>query len=496
MVKEYLSHVSQEISQEIEDYVTDVVFKKSRYIFTTRDDGEEKGYCTHCKAEFETNKLKHNSRYTCPNCGSECIVKQAWRGHKHLIDKACFLWYEKSIEDSSVLVARGFYVERYYGDYENVCNMYGLEAAYIFADKPKMLKKYWWNHEWYETKSIYSFNINSLGNIPYFCNYDNIKKVIEGTRFKYAPYKNFLEGDMLKFFELYNKYPIIEQLTKAGLGSLINHRLQGSLMYNSVYWKGKDIFKAIRLSRGDLKEINTAEVALTPLFLKIYQDAKKDKSNLTSQEVKYLEYKSCDDYDRLKSLSKYTKLRKIYKYMKKQDKVNKKDKYRSDLSTWDDYLNDCEKLNWDITNDSVLFPKNLYTAHQNTIVQIKIKADEKINDKIAKRLKALNKKYYFEYKGLLIRPANDSIELLEEGKALTHCVGGYAQRYADGTTNILFIRKLSEPDKPYYTMEVFGNDIRQTRGLRNCAPTQEVKEFIEAFCKAKLNKKPRVKIPA
>ena len=46
---------------------------------------------------------------------------------------------------------------------------------------------------------------------------------------------------------------------------------------------------------------------------------------------------------------------------------------------------------------------------------------------------------------------------------------------------ILFIRKESEPDKPYYTMEFKDGIIQQLRGYANCEPTREVLRFRDDF---------------
>ncbi|RJQ25542.1 MAG: hypothetical protein C4589_11120 [Peptococcaceae bacterium] len=101
--------------------------------------------------------------------------------------------------------------------------------------------------------------------------------------------------------------------------------------------------------------------------------------------------------------------------------------------------------------------------------------------------------------GLLIRPAQRSDELIAEGKALNHCVGTYAKRYADGENILLLIRKISEPDKPYYTAEVRNRRVVQIRGIDNCHPDNQVKEFIKVFEAEKLQNKKvksRVRIPA
>jgi hypothetical protein len=164
-------------------------------------------------------------------------------------------------------------------------------------------------------------------------------------------------------------------------------------------------------------------------------------------------------------------------------------------------LNDCETLEMDMTKDQVLFPKNLYNAHQNTIAQVEIKANEHLNKAITKRARSLEAKYDFEFDNLLIRPARSADELIREGKELHHCVGTYADRHAKGECSIFFIRKKSDPNKPYYTLELRKDRIVQTRGKNNCAPGEDVKAFLEDWTEEKLTKKKsderiRIMVPA
>ena len=82
----------------------------------------------------------------------------------------------------------------------------------------------------------------------------------------------------------------------------------------------------------------------------------------------------------------------------------------------------------------------------------------------------------FEDKDYLIRLPVDKNEIVKEGMELHHCVGSYAERYGTGDTTIMFLRKKSEPDKPFYTIEVeigvaddkvAGLRIRQIHGFGN-----------------------------
>ena len=161
------------------------------------------------------------------------------------------------------------------------------------------------------------------------------------------------------------------------------------------------------------------------------------------------------------------------------------------LSDWKDYIFDAQKLNIDLTIQSNIMPKDLYIAHQNTIKQIKYNNDLEIMRKAKARVKELQK-YNYKANGLLIRGPKDSQEIIEEGKVQHICVGGYAERHADGKTTILFIRKVDKPNEPFYTVEVSkDNKVVQVRGKRNCAPTPEVEEFMKLFKekKLKVNKK-------
>ena len=63
-------------------------------------------------------------------------------------------------------------------------------------------------------------------------------------------------------------------------------------------------------------------------------------------------------------------------------------------------------------------------------------------------------------------------------------------------TNLFFIRKKGEEEKPFFAVEISKERrVVQVRGKRNCLETKEVKEFMEVFEKQKLsNKKAKIKV--
>ena len=93
--------------------------------------------------------------------------------------------------------------------------------------------------------------------------------------------------------------------------------------------------------------------------------------------------------------------------------------------------------------------------------------------------------YVSEEKGLAVILPKSVAEIVEEGRALSHCVGGYADRHAEGLLHIVFLRRLDDLTTPYYTIEVNTEGrMVQCRGYANNAvyndgepKPQEIKDF-------------------
>jgi len=503
--KEYTDHFSEEVSEDIKKYAIDDALKFSRYMFIEKRGKQQFGYCTHCKAEFKTEGLRHNEETFCPSCSSKVTVHSSGMGRKYMVDNVYFVYYEKSIKDPNVLIARGIQVERDYRfDYHNIKTQYLLRAMYIFDSvnhKSTMLKQSYYSGFYEQKNSIFSLMGPMEQRGARVCySRESIEKAVKGTPFKYSTWENYYHKDMTDFFNLYTKYPCIEYLTKEGCEWLVEKKLDNHPTYRTVNWRGKTIFKILKLNKLDLKQIKAKKLTITFSFLKVLQDAKKRNWNLTIEETVNVAEEYLNYYDALLETLEYSSMKKLLNYFSKQYKNDigtKKEKhyYResSVLTTFRDYIKDCLVLDMDILKDQVIFPKDIYTAHQNTIKQIKMQKDKKLDFLIKDRVEFL-KKYIFQNCGLMIRAAQSTGELINEGKALTHCVGSYADRYAKGETNILFIRKVSEPDKPYYTIEIKNGNIEQIHGKNNRSASEDVSDFIEVFKAQVLNKKTKTKV--
>lgn len=490
MYEEYLSHFNGEITKEIGDYVNNTVFEEARYIFTEKRKGQQYGYCTHCNKEFRTSGLKHKSYAKCPYCGGNHKVQSTAYKRSSLVHNASFVFFEKSTIDTSTILAVEYFVTRDFGsDYKRVRDLYTVLGLSIFEPgKSTMLKKNNWTATWEKRNSVFK-----VGRGQWFRRYDgytsfeSIENAVKGTQFQYSTWESYKEEDMLKFFELYTKYPCIEYLTKCGCNQIVKGKLNNYNTFGTVNWNGKNIFKVLKITKSEFKETKREGISITTEFL----NSKKFLAgicNLNMQAINDYKMAVTNNLENLKKIGKIVNLNKVHKYLTKQVDGKEITSFYLAFTTFKDYIEDCINLEFNLNDEHVLFPRNIYKAHQNTIKQLKIKENKEFDERIGEMAKKY-KKYCFEHKNIFIRPAESSKELIEEGQALHHCVANYSKRYAEDKTIILVIRKISEGNKPYCTMEISNNEIIQVRANYNKDPDQEAKEFIEEFKKIKLKNK-------
>lgn len=146
-----------------------------------------------------------------------------------------------------------------------------------------------------------------------------------------------------------------------------------------------------------------------------------------------------------------------------------------------DYWKDAERAGFNLESEVVAFPHSVTEAQARATAAIRYKEDAALRGKferMAKRLQALS----WEHMGLIITPAESEEQLILEGKALGHCVGGYGKAHCNGES-IFFIRRAESPKESYFTLQLdtATGKVLQNRGRHNCARTPEVEAFEQAW---------------
>lgn len=131
-----------------------------------------------------------------------------------------------------------------------------------------------------------------------------------------------------------------------------------------------------------------------------------------------------------------------------------------------DYQNMLENLGIAFEGDFRILPKNFKQAHDDAVKAYNDMKDEQKRIEFANQLEKLLglEQTIGNYTFVLPKELQ---ELKAEGKALSHCVGSYADRVARGETVIVFVRQKEKIDNPLYTLEIKNGKIVQLRGKRN-----------------------------
>ena len=137
-----------------------------------------------------------------------------------------------------------------------------------------------------------------------------------------------------------------------------------------------------------------------------------------------------------------------------------------------------------------LYPSNfdkLAELHNQLIVYMNRESD-RIRESNNKELQIkYEKEFYKKAKKLemsddkyAIIACKNLIDLVKEGRTLSHCVGSYIQSVGNGKEYILFLRKKNMIDTPFFTIDVTPNKIvRQIHGYGNCNISDDIKPFIQ-----------------
>lgn len=176
---------------------------------------------------------------------------------------------------------------------------------------------------------------------------------------------------------------------------------------------------------------------------------------------------------------------KTFKYLRNQRGRRKNGTFREVTIDYIDYLGECKKLDYDLDNPAVQYPTDLQKAHTETSKRIAIESDQ-LTEKALRDL-------YNKYRHLLewsdgvyaiVMPQSQG-DIIAEGARLSHCVGGYCKRMADGEDFILFLRKADSPDTSFYTVELRPNvekfSLVQCRGFENKDESKEVRQAVDEF---------------
>jgi len=459
-----------------------------------------KGICSSCGKEVEIAGARHNAEGTCPHCRRKVTMKS--RGRRgHLYDRETCQVIQKTSTDEVVIR-----LVKYYYNYkkDDVPEKSFCENARIFIRRDKgggiRCDSYYYAYgggcltNWKKGArpicSIwqYSFEADQCGHV--YCR--NLPAALDGTPWQYCPvtpfYEHFREGmQMEPFLSAYITHPKLEHLVKAGF-----YQIASDLAYRGDYGNILDetqdrTHRILQVMAEDIHFLRNLDPDLSTLG--IFQ--KYCRLNLKERQKLLLwQMENKIESDILKILEHMTPNR-MMRYMDKQYSflALRRTQYgsarypslQSLVSEYRDYLDMCLKQNYDMRNSFVLYPKDLQKSHDKTARRIKLKADARMRRDFKAAYDSIMRQMDFEMEGMKIVYPSTPDEIIAEGNALHHCVGGYVDRVAKRECIILFLRLCGEESRAFYTIEVKNRKVAQVRGMKNAPPTPEVQRFMEQW---------------
>lgn len=453
------------------------------------------GTCTSCGHEVRLSGVKQGNKGICPHCKRELIMKPRSRrgsnmadrdtcqviqnvGNGELVIRIIKIWYTYADDMPKIQIyenARQFiYLDAnekaHYEDYYYSYNS-GIRTDWKKGERPALFSKWQYSFEADTRAHLYS------GDLP---------NELKGTVWQHCPISEFYNHcrrpmQSLPFLFAHLNHPRMEHLVKTGF-----YHIASDLAYrhhpDCLDETQNRTHRILKVSAEDVQFLKELDVDIPTL--KIFQEyaGLKDRQRLLcwqlEQEVErdilpILSYMTVHKFIRyIENQYGFLRLRKTpYGPLRYQGMQALVLEYR-------DYLDMCHKMGYDMKNSFVLYPKDLQKSHDRTARRMKHKEDAKIKRDFIAVYRRLSGQLDFEKNGFkIVYPATPD-DVIKEGHALHHCVGGYTERVAKGECVILFLRRCSDDSKPFYTVEVRNQKVVQVRGMKNCGMTPEIKSFI------------------
>ena len=474
------------------------------YLFYNYNNGRSKtqARCTYCEKFSVIERPKNNDVLRCPKCGQKVIAKaQGKRAAYHEDRETCQVIRQISPQE---LVVRIYKLYWFYAKGKDSIRKSAYEVMRIFVrsdDGKKTIVEPYYYDSGYDSVTRWrrGYHPGALFGMECFISEETgeiylpgLEKALQGTAWEYCALRQFYERTAIPmqvshYLKMYLQHPLlIERLTKVGFENIVADVVYQHGFSDALDEMQTKTHRILCVEKQDVSVLREQKTGVS--LLKKYQAYVAIHLRGRAELFQWQLHNEVKEIPT--DIFQYMTAEKFMRYIDAQFPIYCETRpangYRDPtmetlVITYVDYLHICRRQAYDMKDKSVLFPKNCAAAHDREAERI-----QKIND--AQKNKAFGMAYAgFARKAVLSneelqivcpKRAND---LVDEGKALHHCVGSYIDKVADGRCLIVFVRRVEEPKKPYVTVEVRDGKIAQIHGDHNSKPTEEVQKFIDLW---------------
>ncbi|WMI81575.1 PcfJ domain-containing protein [Anaerotignum sp. MB30-C6] len=506
----------EELPEGMVEWIRQYILPADKVILHKK--GGWKGRCYVCGQEVEANqnrRFKHCTNNICPECGSVVTCYRDTSDAWNTTTVENIVAVQKGTDGKTIFFRQWRLLRDHTAKWEDIPRCLKEVTRYAIRGKEttKWQKEgkdnYYMRCERYTLDNWTRWSGNHIYDNGYCFYLGNTKEELVGTQMQYADLEGYLREarghnrNPIYFLEYFVKYPVTEFLWKAGYRHLVHQKIFGLSKENrnTIFWQRTKLKDCFRFPVRLLKVLPPDEWTMDRVA--IAGDMWKRQGGKLSEEELKAALRLGHGVNQLHRALNHATIVKVSKYIEKQFMKGKGpetelyDGIDDAIRTYRDYLNECEQLQLPLMDHAILFPPHLMAAHERTMAQVKFERNKADQEKFQKQIEDLEK-YIWEKDGLTIRPPQKQEEITKEGVALHHCVGGYLKRMAEGETAILFLRHASEPDKPFYTLELNPKSLSivqcRTDHNKSYDREPEIKDFVDTWLKKVVRKGKKKKI--
>lgn len=470
------------------------------YIFYKyQKNGATNGYCTYCKKHVPIRSPKYNQKGHCNICGQPVTFRSVGKSGRF-----CTKWYRVYLVQRRktsgfvirIFQARTWYKKAGYADCETTCHE---EQRRIFSANGKEISNFvyglfkrremrwilYWK-PWYYT----CCGIQYKGNVyPYTLSDLSRHELKETGLREYALRQKKIDPG--KYLYLWQTYPVLEQIVKAGLFQLVDDILEYRAT-DAIKRKGRKPTDFLSVTKKEFRRLRDMNGGAKEL--KWLQFEKSSGRIIKDEEIYWMAKEELEPKDLQFVLDRMSICQVRHYLMKQSEKSG--DDISHILQVWKDYLSMAGKLRLDVYDSIIYRASDLQRRHSEAVIQMEEKKKEirrrELEEKYVgfqEQLIALKEKYEFSAGEYQIVAPKSIDDILYEGDTLHHCVNktdNYFDRIASKESYILFLRKKENPEVPFYTLEVEPDGtIRQKRAEfdRQNKDIDEVTSFLRLWQK-------------
>lgn len=471
------------LPDDLPDFLDERVFPDSYIFISTPKNGIRTARCSHCGEVFEVPAaVSHRQTSSCPGCGRYATFIGDWYRTLNLVDTDIVAINHKVGGDllirwtqcTRTMSAPDFVPQYKFQDigYNLHLHEKGREKlyCYLYKKQPYHAEPSWVRRSMGEPvcvrSHVYSRNLTEVFGASHY-NVD-LADAFSGVS------RPVLWHHILNSLR---RDPTAEYLLKLRMTALVGYVEKP---------KAGTPVRAASLLRIDPNMLPLCrEFNVSPSELSFLRRYGRPVSRQDFQKL--LRFKNADSTLSLRVLEKMT-FTKFVNYFPSQPGRRA---VSALMQEWLDYIGMAADFGVDLTRKSVLYPKDIHAAHQRILGAFNAKKAAEEEAANAAAVEALREKLpflEFSHRSFIARIPLSHAELVAEGSSLKHCVGTfkhYWQNHIAAKKLIVFVRKVTAPDKPYVTMQLNMEDfsICQIHGFGDRNPTAPEKAFCTLFAK-------------